>query len=108
MVTGTNMFFRSAGSAVGVAVFGAIVNATLRGSGASAAARCAAGALTTAVHHVFLATVVLAVAMLAAVLLMPRDRGRQTRGGDGPGGRRLSRPGRQPRSVTSGCPGSTM
>jgi hypothetical protein len=33
-------------------------------------------ALTTAVHSVFLGTTVLAVAMLAAVLLMPRDRGR--------------------------------
>jgi hypothetical protein len=33
-------------------------------------------ALTTAVHHVFLATAVLAVVMLAAVLFMPRDRGR--------------------------------
>src|SRR5215217_1037746 len=32
VVTGLNMFFRSAGSAVGVAVFGAIANATLGGS----------------------------------------------------------------------------
>jgi hypothetical protein len=32
-------------------------------------------ALTTAVHHVFVATAVLAVVMLAATLLMPRDRG---------------------------------
>jgi EmrB/QacA subfamily drug resistance transporter len=75
VVTGTNMFFRSAGSAVGVAVFGAIVNATLGGSGAQGD-RVAPGALTTAVHHVFLGTTVLAVAMLAAVLLMPRDHDR--------------------------------
>ncbi len=75
MVTGSNMFFRSAGSAVGVAVFGAIVNATLGRSGVEGD-RVAPDALTTAVHHVFLATTVLAVAMLAAVLLMPRDRGR--------------------------------
>jgi EmrB/QacA subfamily drug resistance transporter len=68
VVTGTNMFFRSAGSAVGVAVFGALVNATVGGA--------AVEALTTAVHHVFLATTVLAVVMLGAVLLMPRDRGR--------------------------------
>jgi hypothetical protein len=33
-------------------------------------------ALTTAVHSVFLGTTVLAVAMLAAVLVMPRDRSR--------------------------------
>ena len=75
VVTGSNMFFRSAGSAVGVAVFGAIVNATLGGAGV-AGDRVAPEALTTAVHHVFLGTTVLAVAMLAAVLLMPRDRGR--------------------------------
>src|SRR3954469_10407009 len=72
--TGTNMFFRSAGSAVGVAVFGAIVNASLGGSGVQGD-RVVPAALTTAVHHVFLGTVVLAVVMLAAVLLMPRDRG---------------------------------
>ena len=74
VVTGTNMFFRSAGSAVGVAVFGAIVNATLGRSGV-AGGRVAPEALTTAVHHVFIGTAVLTVAMLAAVLLMPRDRG---------------------------------
>ena len=33
VVTGTNMFFRSAGSAVGIAVFGAVVNASLGGHG---------------------------------------------------------------------------
>jgi MFS family permease len=77
VVTGTNMFFRSAGSAVGVAVFGAIVNATLGGSDVSTG-RVAPEALTTAVHHVFLGTVVLAGVMLAAVLLMPR-KGRRAR-----------------------------
>jgi MFS family permease len=75
VVTGLNMFFRSAGSAVGVAVFGAVVNATLGASGADGG-RVAPEALTTAVHHVFLGTTVLAAAMLAAVLFMPRDRGR--------------------------------
>jgi MFS family permease len=75
VVTGSNMFFRSAGSAVGVAVFGALVNATLDGSEAEGG-RVAPEALTIAVHHVFLGTTMLAVAMLAAVLLMPRDRGR--------------------------------
>jgi EmrB/QacA subfamily drug resistance transporter len=75
VVTGSNMFFRSAGSAVGVAVFGALVNATLGGSELESG-RVAPEALTTAVHHVFLGTTMLAVAMLAAVLLMPRDRGR--------------------------------
>jgi MFS family permease len=75
VVTGSNMFFRSAGSAVGVAVFGAIVNATL-GTTAVEGDSVAPAALTTAVHHVFLGTTVLSVALLAAVLLMPRDRGR--------------------------------
>jgi EmrB/QacA subfamily drug resistance transporter len=75
VVTGLNMFFRSAGSAVGVAVFGAVVNAALGRSGVEGD-RVAPEALTTAVHSVFLGTTVLAVAMLAAVLLMPRDRGR--------------------------------
>jgi MFS family permease len=76
VVTGTNMFFRSAGSAVGVAVFGAIVNATLGGSGVDSG-RVSPLALTAAVHHVFLGTAVLAVVMLAAALLMPRGRGRE-------------------------------
>src|SRR3954449_10562356 len=53
VVTGTNMFFRSAGSAIGVAVFGAIVNATIGGSGIEGG-RVPPAALTTAVHHVFL------------------------------------------------------
>jgi EmrB/QacA subfamily drug resistance transporter len=73
VVTASNMFFRSAGSAVGVAVFGAIANATLGGSGAETD-RVAPELLTTAVPSVFLATTVLAVAMLAAVVLMPRGR----------------------------------
>ena len=82
---GTNMFFRSAGSAVGVAVFGAIANATLGGPGVEGG-RVPPAALTTAVHHVFLAPSCWPLAMLAAVLLMPRDRGRAgqpTTAGDG-------------------------
>ena len=75
VVTGLNMFSRSAGSAVGIAVFGAVVNATLDGRGLETD-RVAPEQLTTAVHHVFIGTVVLAGAMLAAVLLMPRDRRR--------------------------------
>jgi EmrB/QacA subfamily drug resistance transporter len=73
VVTGMNMFFRSAGSAVGVAVFGALVNATLRGPGIEDG-RVAPDVLTTAVHSVFLGTAVLAVVMLAGVLFMPQDR----------------------------------
>jgi EmrB/QacA subfamily drug resistance transporter len=74
VVTGSNMFFRSAGSAVGVAVFGALVNATLGGA-ELASDRVSPEALTVAVHSVFIGTAVLSVVMLTAVLLMPRDRG---------------------------------
>ena len=77
VVTGSNMFFRSAGSAIGVAVFGAIANATLGRTGIEGG-RVAPQALTTAVHHVFLTTTLLSAALLAAVLLMPRDRSRTT------------------------------
>jgi EmrB/QacA subfamily drug resistance transporter len=73
VVTGLNMFSRSAGSAVGIAIFGAVVNATLGGHGVESD-RVAPAALTAAVHAVFVGTVVLSGAMLAAVLLMPRGR----------------------------------
>ena len=71
VVTGTNMFFRSMGSAIGVAVFGAVVNATL-GASSLEGAGVDPEALTGAVHHVFLATAVVSVLLLGAVLLMPR------------------------------------
>lgn len=75
VVTGANMFFRSLGSAVGVAAFGAVVNATL-GATSLEGADVGAGPLTQAVHHVFLGVVVVTVLMLATVLAMPRgDRG---------------------------------
>jgi len=61
VVTGTNMFIRSLGSAVGVAVFGSIVNSELHG-GAS---------LYHAIHVVYWALVVVAVLGLAAQLAMP-------------------------------------
>jgi EmrB/QacA subfamily drug resistance transporter len=73
VVTGTNMFFRSMGSAVGVAIFGAIANATL-GASATRGGHVRAGPLTTAVHHVFWATLGLAVLMLVAVALIPSAR----------------------------------
>ncbi|WP_051368017.1 MDR family MFS transporter [Hamadaea tsunoensis] len=65
VVTGTNMFSRSVGSAVGVAVFGAIANAVLRdGSSPAAMAR--------ATHHVFLGVTVVSVLVLLAVLATPK------------------------------------
>ena len=66
VVTGANMFFRSIGSAVGVAVFGAIANSTLTGNGPVTPAQ-----LASATHDVFTASVVVAVVMVAAVFLLP-------------------------------------
>ncbi len=67
VVTGTNMFFRSIGSAVGVAVFGAIANSMLAGG-------TGAAELSLATHEVFLASLGLAVVMTAAVFLLPGGR----------------------------------
>jgi len=66
VVTGVSMFNRSIGSAVGVAVYGAIANGTLKthGDGVSG--------LTLASHRVFLGVVATAVLTLIAVLLMPK------------------------------------
>jgi MFS family permease len=101
VVTGTNMFCRSIGSAVGVAVFGAIANATLANRFAhppaavaghlprdvdatslvltssgdaprSAAASFVRGALFDGTHAVFLALLVVAAVMVGALLWMPR------------------------------------
>jgi hypothetical protein len=56
------MFIRSLGSAVGVAVFGSIVNSRLHGD----------ATLYRAIHDVFWALVVVAVLGLVAQALMPR------------------------------------
>jgi EmrB/QacA subfamily drug resistance transporter len=75
VVTGSNMFFRSLGSAVGVAVFGAIANNALGGkAGALQSGQVAAAPLSHAIHDVFWAVLVVAVLAVVAVLLMPRDR----------------------------------
>ncbi|MGZ4559966.1 MAG: MFS transporter, partial [Mycobacteriaceae bacterium] len=100
VVTGTNMFSRSLGSAVGVAVLGAVANAVLahrytsapdalagqlpvNSNGTSAVLDGSAEstpalhefvrvALSDATHYVFLSLAVVAVLMVGAVLLMPR------------------------------------
>jgi MFS family permease len=66
VVTANNIFLRSLGSAVGVAVFGAIANATVGGS-------VDPDRLTTAVQHIFLGVVIVAVLMLIMVILLPRQ-----------------------------------
>jgi MFS family permease len=76
VVTGTSMFARSMGSALGIAVFGAIANAGLEnhvgGGNATTASGIAPALMASALQHVFLASLVGAAGMLLAVLLMPR------------------------------------
>lgn len=74
VVTATNSFSRSVGSAVGVAVFAAIVNAGIStGPPSSAADPVSVGSnvLESAVGPAFLAAAILASALLATSLLMP-------------------------------------
>jgi MFS family permease len=99
VVTGTNLFARSIGSAVGVAAFGAIVNTRLgqifasppsdvhgrlpttaddaevvldRGSGASAALReYVRSALNDSLHLVFVGVTIVALLTVVAVIAMP-------------------------------------
>ncbi|WP_210479645.1 MDR family MFS transporter [Naasia sp. SYSU D00948] len=69
VVTSTNLFARSIGSAVGVAVFGAIVNAGTTGGGTPSAAE-----LSASLHLVFLGMTAVAVALTVAVAFMPGHR----------------------------------
>ena len=65
VVTGTNVFARSMGSALGIAVFGAIANASLSqrvgGHISSTASAIPVSILEPALHKVFLAAAVVAV-----------------------------------------------
>ncbi|HVB45734.1 MAG TPA: MDR family MFS transporter [Streptosporangiaceae bacterium] len=65
VVTATNMFSRSIGSALGVAFFGAIANASLRSGPSSVPA------FARAFHHVFIGAAVVAVLMGLAAAMMP-------------------------------------
>mgnify|MGYP004515523829 CR=1 FL=1 len=70
VVTGANMFMRSTGSAVGVAVFGAIANSVIaRSGGAESASAVQAGS-----SAVFLAVVVAAALTILAGVVMPAVR----------------------------------
>ncbi len=71
VVTATNLFARSIGSAVGVAAFGALANAS---HGATANAADDPAAVAGASHDVFVATAVLAVCMFAAAWVLPGGR----------------------------------
>ncbi|WP_181696384.1 MDR family MFS transporter [Nocardia sp. GTS18] len=65
VVTSAALFARSLGSAVGVAVFGAIVNARIAGS-------TAPEKLAGAIHLVFVAIAAMTVVMVVACVFMPR------------------------------------
>ena len=74
VVTGNNLFCRSIGSAVGVAIFGAVANATLGDASGAHSGGHPPAELTTATQHVFIGVAVLAVAMSVAVFYMPRGK----------------------------------
>ena len=67
VVTGANMFARSVGSAIGIAVFGAIVNARIAGDRNAVAP----AVLEPAIHAVYLGTAAIAIAVIATIMLMP-------------------------------------
>jgi len=74
VATGANMFARSVGSAVGVAVFGAVVNSYVSGHLGTSdpdIAHVSAGVLEPAIHDVFLVTVVVTAVLLVVAVLMP-------------------------------------
>lgn len=69
VVTGANMFLRSMGSAVGVAVFGAVANGVIAETGLGAHHPAAIQAASAAV---FVGVVVAAIATFAGAIAMPR------------------------------------
>ncbi|WP_100363756.1 MDR family MFS transporter [Diaminobutyricimonas aerilata] len=71
VVTGTNMFARSVGSAVGVAVFGAVANGIFA---SSAGGENDPSTVAEASGAVFIAVAIAAIVTVAAALAMPRDR----------------------------------
>jgi Na+/melibiose symporter-like transporter len=66
VVTANYVFLRSLGSALGVAVFGAIANATVGGGPVDP------GLLTVAIHRICVGLALLAVIMVALAALLPR------------------------------------
>jgi EmrB/QacA subfamily drug resistance transporter len=68
VVTANNLFLRSVGSSLGVAVFGAVANAVLGDATHDPAL------LTSAVRHIVVLVVVLSVLMVAAAAVLPRGR----------------------------------
>jgi EmrB/QacA subfamily drug resistance transporter len=73
VVTSATMFARSVGSAIGIAVFGAIVNAAV-GTTGDDVKHVPAGVLAPAIHSVYLGTGAVAVATVLAIMVMPGGR----------------------------------
>ncbi len=76
VATGATMFARTVGSAVGVAIFGALVNARVTdsvGGGSVNLEGLSPDVLEPAIHTVFVGSAVVAVALVAVSLLMPRS-----------------------------------
>jgi len=75
VTTGATMFARSVGSAVGVAGFGAVVNARVTdaiGHGSPALEQLSPSILEPAIHATFVGTAVIAVGLVLVTLLMPK------------------------------------
>ena len=75
VATGSTMFARSVGSAIGVAVFGAIVNhqvASRLGRGVPDVSSLTPSILDPAIHQVFVASAIAAIALLGVGALMPK------------------------------------
>jgi EmrB/QacA subfamily drug resistance transporter len=75
VTTGATMFARSVGSAVGVAGFGAVVNARVTdaiGHGSPALEQLSPAILEPAIHATFVGTAVIAVGLVLVTLLMPK------------------------------------
>jgi MFS family permease len=70
VITGANLFARSVGSAVGIAVFGAIVNAAVA-SDVTDPKHLPTDVLATAIHSVYLGTGVVTLAAIVAIMFMP-------------------------------------
>ena len=75
VVTGTNLFARSVGSALGIAAFGAIANGVVTrrlGSKPGNLESVSHGILEPAIHDVYVGAAIAAVALIAAILIIPR------------------------------------
>ncbi|MGH3424577.1 MAG: MFS transporter, partial [Nocardioidaceae bacterium] len=75
VVTGTNMFARSIGSALGIAVFGAVANAAIVGGSGGRGddlGHVPREFLAPAIHDVFLGAGIVGVLMIGAIALVPR------------------------------------